>query len=282
MTVIAKLFAPLHEVRLQRLFIILAITAYLLQAVTYAAFYFKLGSSVWHLSQYTLLVADMILLPIVLFLALWFVMYRPKTRTERFFKVLVWTTVGLSLQMLLDLVYRVWLQRYVPYNNAHWYEPWAILLPSLVAAIVIIGGVLIINYTKRISLEACRVAGSLTVLGAYAYSSVFVFRDVLHHYVALPKAYYFGISALILGIILFVNYVLTTKEQDSFSARLYISTVYVMIGGFIFMILGGVRAILGQLGMVWVYSFAVSDVLILIGLLIYGGVLFWHKRRLLI
>jgi hypothetical protein len=282
MTVIAKIFAPLHEVRLQRHFIILAITAYLLQTAAYAVLYSRAGLSMWHLSQYSLWVADIILLPIVLFLIMWFAARRAATRTERLFKAFAWTTVGLALQTLLSLVYRVWLQRYLPYDGTHWYESWSILHPSVVAIVVVIGVILAARYEKRISLAAYRVAASLVVLGAYAYSGVFMFRDTLRHYVALPNAFYFGIGALALGIILFTNYLLTTKEQDSYSERLYASTVYVMIGGFIFTILGGVWTIAGQLGPTWVHASVVNDILVLTALLLYSGVLFWHKRQLVI
>lgn len=279
MTVFANTFAPLYNNRLQRLFIILAITAYVLQSATYVAFYIKLSSSAWHLSQYTLLMVDLIVLPVLLLLLFWLVLRKAKPRTERLFKALVWTTVVLSLQMLLSMVYRVWLQRYLPYDGTHWYEPWVVLLPSLVTILVALGGTVLINRSKRISLETYRTAGSLMVLGTYAYSGVFIFRDVLHHYVALPRVFYFGIGALLLGIILFVNYVVTTKEQDSFSTRLYTSTIYAIMGGFIFMILSVVWTIAGQLGVAWMYLSVMGDLMILLGLLMYAGVLFWHKRQ---
>lgn len=265
--------------RLQKIFITLGITAYVLQAAAYIEFYMSMGSQVWHVSQFTLMVADIVLLPVVLLLLFWWVTSRKTLGRERLFSAVVWTTTGLALQALIGLVYRVWLQRYIPYDGAHWYEPWAILLPSFAVLIVVITASYIARRTTLISLAAWRATAAFVVLGAFAYNSVFTLRDVLHQHVALQNSMYFAIGAFVLGSALLANYLLTTKESDSFSTRLYISTIYVMMAGFIFMIIGGVWMVIGRLGGQWTYAPIMHDVALFIGLVLYAGLLVWHKRQ---
>lgn len=275
----STVFSPLRSAHLQKLFIILAVAAYALQAASYLTLYFRLGSSVWQSTQYTLMVASIVLLPIVLFFVVWYTAKQMVSRRERLFKALTWATIGVTIEVLLGLLYRLWLQRYIPYDGTHWYESWITLLPSLVSIVVVLSGAIAVGHTTRISLAVYRSVAALAVLAVVAYNGVFIFRDVLHQHLTLPNALYFSIGAFALGVILLVNYLLTTKEQDSFSTRLYVSTVYVIIGGFIFTILSAVWLMAGQLGMQWVYSTIMNDALVILGLLLYGSVLFWHKRQ---
>jgi hypothetical protein len=278
MMVVANKLSP----QLQKIFLILGVSAYIAQTVAYVWFYIGTGSRLWHLSQFTLIVADTVLLPVALALLLWWASDRATPRRGRLSTTAIWVVIGLALQALLGFIYRVEVQRYVPYDGTHWYEPWAVLMPSVVTLIVVIITAYIIGRLAHISLTVWRASGAFVVLAAFAYSGIFMLRDTLHQHVALQNSIYFAIGALVLGGVLLANYLLTTKESDSFSVRLYASTVYVMMAGFIFAILGGVWMLIGLTGATWIYATASHDVLLLVGVLAYGGLLFWHKRQQLI
>lgn len=267
----------------QKTFISLSLVAYILQVLLWltivAAFY---GPHL-RLSQFSLMIGQSILLPIILFVVAFLLTTRSAPLLQRVTKAAIAASIGLALQMVLMQLFMRTVQLYLPYGDAQWYSPWQELLPGVVTLVLFIAATYILRYTRLLSLSTSRMAACVVVFAAFGMTALLTVHDMLRYYSmvwthgALASSVYYAIAAVIALVAAGLNYYMIPAAGRSRQGRLYVSVVYGMMAYFIISIMYSGLGI----ALRWnIHTSLIPDsgTLLVVGLVLYAVMVLWHKK----
>lgn len=271
--------------RVQKLFILLGFASYLLQAVLLVVIAIQFYRHGLRLSQFSLMVGEAIVLPLIL-AGIGFVLSpRATTRLLCITKAVVVATVGMAILSLLTQVFIRYVQVFLPYGASQWYSPWQQLLPAVATIATVLFAALFLRHTKIVTLSTARVTVSVVVLAAYSVSALLTLHDMMHYYSmlvfhgALPSRGYYLIAAVVFLAAVTANYFLVSDKRQPTADRLYVSTLYVMLAYFVMTIMSGVYTLIYRLNIAPATEID-SGVFMLAGLIVYGAFIVVGRKRL--
>lgn len=280
---------PLESVSrlLQKTFIVTAFTAYLMQVFTVAQSYVAFHFRNIPFSGFDLYSIQTVILPPVLVVLICLILGKQATKTKRLFQAALLTTVVLVFQSFVTMInYDVF--RYpLGYANepATAYSVWLELIPVVISLLL----AATLSWYFRRSASVRSKTGSTFLQKMFIISMpMSIVGSIIMTFFAMMGAeptdadsnYLIGnLSSLIIPVIILVGlYVLTTKSHAK-TERLFIAMLQLTIAAFVIMTVSSIFSVAYWWQDISMNTVQFTYVPEVIGLVIFGAIVAWHKAK---